>query len=273
VGRRGTVEVWLLDIRPEGGTGLEALAQRLPAGERAAAARYGHGGERRRHVAGRALLRTVLGDRLGRAPEAIALTADGDGKPRLAVAGAEEIDFSISHSGDLVAVAVAEGAAVGVDVQRIAPRDVVHLAERWFTPGEATTIRAACGPAAMALFHRLWSAKEAWLKAQGAGLRRRPGSFQVRMQGSRGAVEDPACAEGGSIHFLDAGGRHAGAVAVAAARAPAPTVHRLVLKDHRAPQGRPAVEGGEVLHVPAGYEAGTLSPVPASPCRAGGISG
>ena len=42
---------------------------------------------------------------------------DTSTKPRFA--GAPDADFSISHSGAIVLVAVAEGAAVGADIERV----------------------------------------------------------------------------------------------------------------------------------------------------------
>ena len=224
----GTTEVWVLDTGPARGTGLAGLAQRLPPGERATAARHRHEGVRRRYVAGRALLRTLLGARLAQAPAAISLTAQPHGKPRLSGAG-RGVGFNLSHSGDLVAVAVSDGAAVGVDVERIAQRDVARLAGRWFTPSEAAAVRAQRGMAALVLFHRIWTAKEAWLKARGVGLRRRPGSFEVRIQGANVALRDPQHAPSACIRLLDLGARYAGALALDTASAPAPAVRHLSL--------------------------------------------
>ncbi len=77
--------------------------------------------DKARFVTGRFLARTVLADLEGLAPESIRFTTDcphcggTHGKPRLP---GSDLDFSLSHSGDRVVLVLAEGAEVGVDVER-----------------------------------------------------------------------------------------------------------------------------------------------------------
>ncbi|MBB5082705.1 4'-phosphopantetheinyl transferase family protein [Nonomuraea endophytica] len=78
------------------------------------------------------------------------------------------LDFNLSHSGEWALIAVApEGRRVGVDVERISPdADILELAARMYQPEEVERVRAAGAPE----FFRLWTAKEAYIKATGVGL-------------------------------------------------------------------------------------------------------
>lgn len=66
------------------------------------------------------ILRQILATYLDTAPEALEFGYGEHGKPRLQNAGGPE--FNLSHSGELLLVAVGEGRAVGVDVERVDPR-------------------------------------------------------------------------------------------------------------------------------------------------------
>ncbi|AND70394.1 hypothetical protein ATSB10_29400 [Dyella thiooxydans] len=80
--------------------------------------------------------------------------------------------FNWSHSGERALVAVARSVQPGIDLEHRArrTRDVQALARRFFAEAEATAL-ARCDDAGRPLhFLRLWTAKEALLKAQGRGL-------------------------------------------------------------------------------------------------------
>ena len=86
------------------------------------------------------------------------------------------VSFSVSHSGSLGLIAIAEGEQrIGVDVEQFrGRRDVRALADRFFHPDEAAAIgddRAA--------FFRCWTRKEAVVKALGLGLAHPLDSFVV----------------------------------------------------------------------------------------------
>jgi 4'-phosphopantetheinyl transferase len=119
-------------------------------------------------VAGRAALRSLLGCYLDMPPERAPIVLEPNGKPRL-VGG--DLRFNVAHSGDLAIVAVTRGCEIGVDVEHA--RSVDHaeeIAVRDFHPAEQTALRAASAAELPAVFMRLWTRKEAVLKAVGAGL-------------------------------------------------------------------------------------------------------
>jgi len=79
------------------------------------------------------------------------------------------LHFNLSHTEGLVAMAVCRHAHVGVDVEKMdrAPLDV---AERYFSAAETAQLRALPAGEQSRHFLRLWTLKEAYLKAIGAGL-------------------------------------------------------------------------------------------------------
>jgi 4'-phosphopantetheinyl transferase len=154
------------------------LVQPLDDTEQRRARRLRHAGDRRRFVTARALLRLVLAERIGTTPtelrfDTTCLRCGGDhGKPRLIGHGGA-VSFSIGHSGDRVVVAVADGAAVGVDVESIEARDAGELAalsDSILGPTELADYERIAPPERGRALAVWWSRKEAVLKATGHGL-------------------------------------------------------------------------------------------------------
>jgi 4'-phosphopantetheinyl transferase len=160
-------EVWWAGpdaARPE-------LAEVLSPEERARLARLQREADRDRYLVAHALLRAVLGLRVGVAPAAVGLAVGDDGKPRLADPAAA-CEFSLSHSGSRIVVAATADTPVGVDVERIHPeRDVARMFSRVLSAQERPVLDALGGPARQEAFHRYWARKEAAVKATGHGLR------------------------------------------------------------------------------------------------------
>ena len=89
------------------------------------------------------------------------------------------VDVSLSHGGGWVAVAAYRHGRIGVDVE--ARREVSPgLARRCLAPAELAWLgRAPDAPTRQDRFVRLWTAKEAYLKAIGTGLGVDPRSFTI----------------------------------------------------------------------------------------------
>jgi 4'-phosphopantetheinyl transferase len=160
------VHVWRGDLDEPGWPSADGL----PEDERERAAAILRPLARRRWVASRWLLRGVLSRYLGRPAEDIGLEAGAHGKPRLAEPAAG-LAFNLSHSENMVLVAVAAGREVGVDVERIAAeREPVALAEKGLGPEGAAAVRAAPESERARVFHQRWADHEARLKCLGVGL-------------------------------------------------------------------------------------------------------
>lgn len=73
------------------------------------------------------------------------------------------VRFSISHSGDLVVLAMSD-TEVGIDIEKIKPRDYESIVARHFTEGEAKEVDS------IESFLKVWTKKEAYLKLTSEGL-------------------------------------------------------------------------------------------------------
>ena len=155
-----------LDLPP---AKLTALAKTLSPDETARAARFRLDADRRRFIAGRGLLRGLLGRALDKAPDRIAFHYGLHGKP--ALAGADgRLRFSLSHSGDAALVALAFGRDVGVDVECLRPDlDAAPLAARFLPAGDAAFLLSLPHAERADAFFRAWVRHEAYLKALGLG--------------------------------------------------------------------------------------------------------
>ncbi|MEU5210230.1 4'-phosphopantetheinyl transferase superfamily protein [Streptomyces sp. NPDC020742] len=137
-------------------------------------ANYRRSEDRARFTVGAALLRLASGRMLGRAPHLLTFGRDcpdcdlPHGRPRLREG---QLHASVSHSGGLIAVAVSTGAEMGVDVETVDPAKPARLAKRVLDPAELDRFQALPGDQRPQAFFRMWTRKEAVLKATGEGLR------------------------------------------------------------------------------------------------------
>lgn len=160
--------VWFADIRSVD----QALISLLSPDERDRHARFRRPADQDRYLAGHALTRRVTGDYLGLDPAAVRYAArcpncgPGHGKPHVIDEGPE---FSLSHSGNWVALAVAE-APVGVDVEAGRPTVEQGLIDFVLSEAERADLAALPATEHAAAFVTYWTRKEAVLKATGHGL-------------------------------------------------------------------------------------------------------
>jgi 4'-phosphopantetheinyl transferase len=156
-----------------------AAAKFIPPDELARIDSYRRPEIRRRQLLAHAALRSVLAKRLNIEPLAIRFCTGPHGKPRLAL-NEGKLHFNLSHSGELALIAVSASAEVGVDIEHIRPiHNVSRLAERFFTTGEASALAALPEADRRAAFYRMWTRKEASLKATGQGIANGLQRFEV----------------------------------------------------------------------------------------------
>ena len=119
--------------------------------------------DRERFLRGRGALRRLLGAWRDEPPEAVPIGAGAHGKP--CCTGGPE--FNLSHSGDLILLALHRQRPVGVDVEQLRPGLAWRpIARRVLPPAEWQALEAEGAEAFLAAWCRL----EARLKAQGLGL-------------------------------------------------------------------------------------------------------
>ena len=173
--------VWLAE-RGALGPCLARLEANLEEGERGRAGRFRFERDRVAFVLGRGLLRLLLGRYVGARPEDIRFALSERGKPFLeARRGVPALEFNLSHSGELVLIAVGLERCVGVDVERIyRDASVEQIAERFFSPREVAALRGLAPALRREAFYACWTRKEAYIKARGEGIFSLPlGSFSV----------------------------------------------------------------------------------------------
>lgn len=171
--QRHHIDVWLCYENDVDEDLLHSYVPLLTEAERAKAARFYFAADRNRHVISRALLRTVLPTYLGIPHEALSFRCDRFGRPSLdnPEALACGLDFNLSHTAGLVALAATCGSVVGVDVENASRQQpAMELASRFFSPDEVASLRTFAGHALNLEFYRHWTLKESYLKAYGVGL-------------------------------------------------------------------------------------------------------
>ncbi len=126
---------------------------------------------RRQFALARSLLRQVLSAyEPDVAPALWEFQSSAEGRPFLASAFDHTgLNFNLSHTEGLVALAVCRHARVGVDVEKMG-RAPLAVAERYFSAAETAQLRVLPADEQARHFVRLWTLKEAYLKATGTGL-------------------------------------------------------------------------------------------------------
>lgn len=150
-------------------------------------------GARRQFALCRAALRINLCERLGCANDELSFGYLEHGKPFARVNGTPSpASFNVSHSGLNGLIGFAEHDGLGVDLEERAPdRNFDGIGSSVYGPGERRALTAAAGPQKADVFYRLWSLKEALIKALGTGFSLNPSRFEVpaaMLGGARSSV-------------------------------------------------------------------------------------
>ena len=151
--------------------------------ERVRADRFRFDRDRRRFIVGRGTLRIILGRYLNLSPEEVEFEYRPNGKPVLSSGLLHTAPcFNLSHSGEMLLLAVTHDRGVGVDVETIhSDLDVETLAEQFFSPAERAELQALPADRKLDSFFNGWTCKEAYLKARGEGLTYPLDQFSVSM--------------------------------------------------------------------------------------------
>jgi 4'-phosphopantetheinyl transferase len=166
------VDLWLaFDANFQAAEVQSSFVALLTAQERDRMQRFRFETLRRQYALTRALQRNVLSAYTPEiAPAKWEFEVTSEGRPFLASAFEHTgLHFNLSHTEGLVAMAVCRHARVGIDVEKMhrAPLDV---AERYFSAAEIAQLRVLPAEEQSRHFLRLWTLKEAWLKAIGTGI-------------------------------------------------------------------------------------------------------
>ena len=164
------IHLWLADL-DQPPKPLAEVAATLTVDERERAARFRFPEHRDRFIAGRGLLRALLGAYLNQPAAVLRFEQGAHGKPALAGVDTETgLHFNLSHSGGRALYGVARR-EVGVDLECL-DRNVnpAAILERVCTPREWAAFQALPVEQRQSAFFACWTRKEAIVKALGGGL-------------------------------------------------------------------------------------------------------
>jgi len=175
----GEIALWTAALDGEGAR--DCLAPQ----ERARADQAVDPQERRRRICARSVLRHILGAHVGAPPGALEFVTELHGKPRL-VNGPQ---FNLSHSGDIMMLAVCADGAVGLDLDRRGrlDSDWSAVTTRTFSEGERAQLQRMPEAQRPDAALRGWVRKEAYAKARGAGFAYGFTAFTVSLEPDVGA--------------------------------------------------------------------------------------
>jgi 4'-phosphopantetheinyl transferase len=173
------VQIWIAHLDSISSREIEHFFEALDSSERTRAENFRSMQDRHRYAAAHGFLRLALGEMLGRPANAIALEKSAQGKPQLQSSENDErrLKFNLSHAGGWALIAISWDRELGVDLESAEslPDDnesLSKLAARILSKRELeiwTTIPTAVKRRAK--FLRMWTRKEAFVKATGEGLR------------------------------------------------------------------------------------------------------
>ena len=147
------------------------LFDTLPEKDRERIGRYRFDADRIRGTLGAAMIRHFAGETFP--GEEIRIERTEHGKPYLY--GHEGFEFSLSHSGDMVVLAVS-GKPVGADVEIVKGKDW-RMFHRFLSEDEMKMIETSREPEER--FFEVWTVREAFSKEEGQGLRILDEAFAV----------------------------------------------------------------------------------------------
>jgi 4'-phosphopantetheinyl transferase len=162
------VHVWTASLASAGGA-LPDPCVELAADERARADRFRTTELGRRFALARVFLRRMLAAYAQVEASALRIGYGANGKPFLV--DAPELRFNLSHAHDRAIYAIAPGREVGIDIETTGRAvDIAGVARRVFSHIECAALDALAPDARREAFFRIWTRKEAYVKARGEGL-------------------------------------------------------------------------------------------------------
>jgi 4'-phosphopantetheinyl transferase len=170
----GQIHLWCVDYASSScQTLLEQYRHLLSNDERDRGERFRYPHDRLRYLLTRILTRCVLSGYTGISPEFLLFSCNPYGKPDIAneLSKRAGISFNVSHTPNLIVLAVSNNGALGIDVENFRFRRApLEIANNTFSSDEATELRSLIGEGRNIRFFQYWTLKESYIKARGMGL-------------------------------------------------------------------------------------------------------
>ena len=197
------VDVWyLFTDRVTDPDVLSRYAGLLSADERLRRDRFAFDRDRHQFLVTRGLVRTLLSRYARIGPEECVFVTNGYGKPFLLQheTARGRLEFNVSHTNGLVAIAITMGRDVGIDVEELGREPVDLDVRRFFSAPEVEALEALPPAEHRSRFFDYWTLKEAYIKARGMGLSLPLDGFSMVL----GSDRPPTIAFAPAIHDDDA---------------------------------------------------------------------
>ncbi len=186
------VVLWLAGPAGSGGV-PEHLWTTLSATEQNRANRFLHAQDRIMFALTRAVLRALLSEATGVPADQILFVEGPYGKPGLAGIGGPH--FNVSHSGSWALIGLSDSRPIGVDIELMRRAGgELELARSFFSDAEFRALEGQENGRLLQSFYKIWTCKEAILKALGVGISEHLKDFSVELTGERYAIHaGPNC--------------------------------------------------------------------------------
>jgi 4'-phosphopantetheinyl transferase len=152
---------------------LHEYEQLLSESERQRRSRFVFAHDQHCFLVTRALLRTVLSRYIGDVTPAEWIFAPNvHGRPEIVNdhPAAKRVSFNISHTRNLVVLALTHSRELGVDTENVRRAAPLEIADRFFAAAEVASLHALPPEAQPRRFFEYWTLKESYIKARAMGL-------------------------------------------------------------------------------------------------------
>lgn len=167
------IDLWFLPLKGD----LVSIQALLNPHEMKRATRYHFEKHQRRFSLARGFLRLILSKYVNHSAKMLDFSYNKHGKPSIDLY--PDLQFNISHSADWALIGVACHHPLGVDIERYSARPYEGIAGHVFSSEEMALLKQTPACLKPWRFFRLWSQKEAFIKACGLGLAYPTADFSV----------------------------------------------------------------------------------------------
>jgi len=160
---------------------LKHLYPLLSAAEKERSERFKHYKPRKNFIASHGFLHTVLSYYIDVPASEITFKHAEQGKPSIIdEQNKKNIQFNLSHSGNLAILAICKNNQLGVDIEHTDRKtDWAGIARRFFTANEQQDFFKLDESIQEDAFYKIWTRKEAHMKVTGKGLSLPPTQFEI----------------------------------------------------------------------------------------------
>jgi len=164
--------VWFCDLRGVCEPDMENLCRILDPAEQDFASRLKNRNAQARYIASHTLSRLMVAELTGLKPDGLVYRSDANGTPAFDdVTSGARFPISLSRTDGLVASAYCPDFDFGIDVEQCLPANADRqLVQSMFSEPEQQIFQDLDGEEFEEAFFKVWTLKEAYVKAEGLGL-------------------------------------------------------------------------------------------------------